>query len=84
MFSGFVFSASHRFTRLPSSVRRRLMAPLRSQTMMFRQPTDWSSFVIAAPAAPAPQIVTRMFSIRLATIFNAFSNAASTTTAVPC
>ena len=39
---------------------------------------------MATPAAPAPAMTTYRSSIRLSTIFSAFSSAASVTTAVPC
>ena len=40
--------------------------------------------MIAMPAAPAPQVTTRMSSIRLFTSLRALVSAARTTTAVPC
>ena len=40
--------------------------------------------VTATPAAPAPEITTRVVSISRPVSFRAFSRAASTTTAVPC
>ena len=43
-----------------------------------------SSFTMAIPAAPAPQVTTRMSSISLPTSFRALVRAESTTTAVPC
>ena len=62
----------------------RCRAPCRSYAMM--SPTPWrsSSFMIAVPAAPAPETTTRTSARCLPTTRSALVSAASTQIAVPC
>ena len=60
------------------------IAPCLSHMMTFLSPRAMSSFMMAMPAAPAPQDTIFTSSIFLPTTFSALVRAASTTTAVPC
>ncbi|CAM5601192.1 hypothetical protein SCALM49S_08737 [Streptomyces californicus] len=60
------------------------MMPWMSATTAFLTPAASSSLRMAVPAAPAPDMTTRTFSIGLSTTRSALVSAASTTMAVPC
>src|SRR6266545_4962193 len=58
--------------------------PVRSHTTTSFTPSAWRILTIATPAAPAPDITTRMSESFLPTTRSALVSAASTTMAVPC
>ncbi len=86
--SGLVLSAIQRSGESLSaptrSVRPEWTTPWMSATTACLTPAASSSFRMAVPAAPAPDITTRTSSMRLSTTRRALKREASTTMAVPC
>ncbi len=87
-FSGLVLSAiQHSAESGAASTRSSRPAwttPWMSATTAFFTPAASSSLRMAVPAAPAPDITTRMVSIDLPVTRSALVSAARTTMAVPC
>ena len=77
-------SSARAFFDAVRSVRSELTTPLRSVTAMSLMPAASRIFAIATPAAPAPEMTTRVDSALRPVSLSALTRAASVTTAVPC
>jgi len=81
---GLVAVATQRFMKSMPLARPRWMVPCSSTPTMSRTPLDCKILIVAVPAAPTPVTTTRKDRRGFLTMRNALSNAARTTTAVPC